>query len=81
MNFRILFKSFKFAFRARKRVLFFIAIYAILYIYVARGLSVPTLAVTSLFMAFVVATIYAILIAQFRRRDIAILKCVSWSNS
>jgi len=42
---------------------------------------VPSLALTSLFMAFVVATVYAVLISQFRRRDIAILKCVSWSNS
>lgn len=81
LNLRILFKSFRFAFRARKRVLFFIVIYAMLYVYVARGLDVPSLALTSLFMAFIVATIYAILIAQFRRRDIAILKCVSWSNS
>ncbi|MFW9907085.1 MAG: hypothetical protein ACFFEF_00810 [Candidatus Thorarchaeota archaeon] len=56
-------------------------IYAVLYIYVARGLSQTSMAVTSLLMAFIVSTIYAILIAQFRRRDIAILKCVSWSNS
>ncbi len=81
MNLRILFKSFKFAFRARKRVLFFIIIYAMLYVYVARGLTVPSLWLTSIIMAFVVSTIYGILISQFRRRDIAILKCVSWSNS
>jgi hypothetical protein len=31
-------------------------------------------------VAFSVSTVYAILISQFRRRDIAILKCVSWSN-
>ena len=79
MNLRILFKSFKFAFRARKRVLSFIIIYAILYIFVAKG--VDLMGVPSLVMAFIVATVYAILIAQFRRRDIAILKCVSWSNS
>ncbi|MFW9918498.1 MAG: hypothetical protein ACFFED_02795 [Candidatus Thorarchaeota archaeon] len=79
MNLRILFKSFKFAFRARKRVLSFIVVYAMLYIFVAKG--EPLLGVPSYIMAFVVATVYAILIAQFRRRDIAILKCVSWSNS
>ncbi len=81
LNFRILFKSFRFAFRAKRRVVFFMIIYAILYIYVARGLYNPTMATPSLLMAFIVATIYAILIAQFRRRDIAILKCVSWGNS
>jgi hypothetical protein len=54
-------------------------VYAILYIFVAN--QVDLLGVPSILMAFVVATIYAILIAQFRRRDIAILKCVSWSNS
>ncbi len=79
MNFRILFKSFKFAFRANKRVLSFIVVYAVLYIFVANQVTV--LGVPSILMAFIVATIYAILIAQFRRRDIAILKCVSWSNS
>ncbi len=50
-----------------------------LYVFVAKGIDL--LGVPSLLMAFIVATIYAILIAQFRRRDIAILKCVSWSNS
>ncbi len=79
MNLRILLKSFKIAFRAKKRVLSFILIYALLYVFVAKGTIL--LGVPSLLMAFLVATVYAILIAQFRRRDIAILKCVSWSNS
>jgi hypothetical protein len=56
-------------------------VYAILFVWVAKGLPVPGLGIPSLVMAFIVATVYAILIAQFRRRDIAILKCVSWSNS
>ena len=81
MNFRILLKSIKFAFRAKKRVSFFIIIYAVLIIWVARGLTIPMLEIPSWVMALIVSTIYAILIAQFRRRDIAILKCVSWSNS
>jgi hypothetical protein len=71
----------KFAFRAKKRVFFFIVVYAILFVWVAKGLTVPILGIPSIVMAFVVATAYAILIAQFRRRDIAILKCVSWSNA
>ena len=81
MNWRILLKSIKFAFRAKKRVFFFIVVYAILFVWVAKGLTVPILGIPSIVMAFIVATAYAILIAQFRRRDIAILKCVSWSNA
>jgi ABC-type antimicrobial peptide transport system permease subunit len=53
-------------------------IYAVLYVFVAKGTVI--LGVPSLLMAFIVATVYAVLIAQFRRRDIAILKCVSWGN-
>ncbi len=63
----------------------FIIIYAVLFIAVGKGLQS---ALTSgsmewpwLIMAFIVATVYAILISQFRSRDIAILKCVSWGNS
>ncbi|TXT57641.1 MAG: conserved membrane protein of unknown function [Candidatus Thorarchaeota archaeon] len=87
MNFRILTKSMKFAFRATKRVTAFIIIYAILIVLVAKGLQgAVTLPggygeLPWLLMAFVVATLYAILISQFRRKDIAILKCVSWNNS
>ncbi|MHA1636413.1 MAG: hypothetical protein ACTSUO_05670 [Candidatus Thorarchaeota archaeon] len=81
MNFRILFKSMKFAFRAKKRVIAFIVIYAVLIITVSRALTSGTDQLLYLGMAFLVATVYAILISQFRRRDIAILKCVSWSNS
>ncbi|MHA1960154.1 MAG: hypothetical protein ACW99U_07990 [Candidatus Thorarchaeota archaeon] len=85
MNWRILLKSIKFAFRARKRVLVFIVIYAILLLVVGRGLtdavSSPGAELPWLLMAFVVSTLYAVLISQFRRRDIAILKCVSWGNS
>ena len=77
MNIRILFKSVRLAFRAKKRVLAFILIYAILYIVVAKS---PTDFFWYL-MAFSVATVYAILIAQFRRRDIAILKCIGWANN
>ena len=85
MNYKILFKSMKIAFRAKRRVFSFIIIYAILFISVAYGLkqavTSPGSEVPYLVMAFCVATIYAILISQFRRKDIAILKCVSWSNS
>ncbi len=84
MNWRILFKSLKVAFRARKRVLFFMIIYAVLYIQLGRGLegtSAGADPILWVFVSFVIATVYAVLIAQFRRRDIAILKCISWQNN
>lgn len=82
MNFRVFFKSVKFAYRARIRVLAFILIYAILYIIVARGLTTsPADQLTYVLLAFIVATIYAILVSQFRRRDISIFKCIGWDNS
>jgi hypothetical protein len=62
-------------------VLAFIIVYAVLYIQVGKGLQIggPDWWFWPI-VAFLVATVYAILISQFRRRDIAILKCVSWSN-
>ena len=82
MNFRVFFKSVKFAYRARIRVFAFILIYAILYIIVARGLTNnPGDWLTYVGLAFIVATIYAILVSQFRRRDISIFKCIGWDNS
>ena len=83
MNTRILFKSFKLAFRAKKRVFAFIIIYAVLYVLVGKTVASSTFweSIPYLLMAGLVATVYAILISQFRRRDIAILKCVSWANS
>ncbi len=84
MNNRILFKSFRLAFRSKRRVTAFIIIYAILYIAVGKGLAqaraVPGAELPWLGMALIVSTIYAILISQFRRRDVAILKCVAWAN-
>ncbi len=82
MNFRVFFKSVKFAYRARIRVLAFILIYAILYIIVAKGLTnYPGEWLSYVGLAFIVATIYAILVSQFRRRDISIFKCIGWDNS
>ncbi len=71
----------RFAFRSRRRIFAFIIIYAVLYIMVGKGLEHGA-ADWWLWpiVAFAVSSVYAILISQFRRRDIAILKCVSWSN-
>jgi hypothetical protein len=32
-------------------------------------------------MALIVSTFYAILISQFRRRDMSVFKCIGWKNS
>ena len=81
MNFRVFFKSIKFAYRAKIRVLAFILIYAILYIIVAKGLTANPGDWSFIGLTFIVATIYAILVSQFRRRDISIFKCIGWDNS
>ena len=82
MNFRVFFKSVKFAYRAKIRVMAFVLIYAILYIIVAKGLTTnPGDWLSYVGLAFMVATIYAILVSQFRRRDISIFKCIGWDNS
>ena len=81
MNLRVLFKSIKFAFRAKRRVFTFIIIYAFLIVMVSRGLATGVDQILWLIAALILATLYAILIAQSRAKDIAILKCVSWSNN
>jgi hypothetical protein len=81
LNFRVLFKSIRFAFRAKRRVFTFIVIYAFLIVMVSRGLASPGEWLLWVFAAFVLATLYAVLISQSRAKDIAILKCVSWTNA
>ncbi len=61
-------------------MLSFIVVYAFLFVTVARGLDTPSWYLY-LAMALVVGTFYAILISQFRRRDISIFKCIGWDNS
>jgi ABC-type antimicrobial peptide transport system permease subunit len=64
-------------------VFFFIIIYAVLYIQLGKGLEGTSMGDPLLWVlvSFLIATVYAVLIAQFRRRDIAILKCISWQNN
>jgi hypothetical protein len=81
LNIRVFFKSIKFAFRAKKRVIPFMMVYAILFIVVSDGLESTTNQVWYLMMALIVSTFYAILISQFRRRDMSVFKCIGWSNS
>ena len=81
MNIRVFFKSIKFAFRAKKRVIPFMMVYAILFIVVSDGLVDTVMQGWYLLMAFIVSTFYAILISQFRRRDMSVFKCIGWSNN
>ena len=80
MNFRVFFKSFKFAFRAKKRVIPFMMVYAILFIVVSDGL-VSSNAAWYFLMAFIVSTFYALIISQSRRRDMSVFKCIGWQNN
>ena len=80
MNFRVFFKSIKFAFRAKKRVIPFMMVYAILFIVVSDGLATID-AIWYLLMALLVSSFYAIIISQNRRRDMSVFKCIGWSNN
>lgn len=84
MNFRVLFKSIRFAFRAKKRVFVWIMVYSALLLVVGKQLQAVGGDLVAAFpwigMAMMVSTLYAVLISQFRKRDIAILKCISWGN-
>ncbi|MHA1135613.1 MAG: FtsX-like permease family protein [Candidatus Thorarchaeota archaeon] len=80
MNIRVFFKSIKFAFRAKKRVIPFMMVYAILFIVVSDGYLTPN-GLWYILMALIVSSFYAILISQFRRRDMSVFKCIGWSNN
>lgn len=55
-------------------------VYAILFIVVSDGLP-TTDSLWYLLMALIVSTFYAILISQFRRRDMSVFKCIGWGNN
>jgi len=82
LNIRVFFKSVKFAFRAKKRVIPFMMVYAILFIVVSDGLiPISANSLWYLLMALIVSSFYAILISQFRRRDMSVFKCIGWGNN
>jgi hypothetical protein len=80
LNIRVFFKSVKFAFRAKKRVVPWMIVYAILFLVVSDGLAQPDW-IWYVLMALIVSTFYAILISQFRRKDMSIFKCIGWGNN
>ena len=80
LNFKVLFKSIKFAFRVKKRAIPWMIVYVILFLVVSDGLIQGEWLLYGL-LALIVSTFYAILISQSRRRDMSIFKCIGWGNN
>jgi hypothetical protein len=83
LNLRVFFKSVKFGFRARRRVVIWMIVYALLFLVVSDGLTLPLQPnwFWYVLLALILSTFYAILISQFRRRDMSVLKCIGWGNN
>lgn len=79
---RILFKSFRLAWRAQRRFWVFIAVYFILVGMVAYLLlsGDPVSTLMAIVGGLIVATLYGFLLTTFRKTEIATLKCIGWSN-
>jgi predicted lysophospholipase L1 biosynthesis ABC-type transport system permease subunit len=80
---RILFKSFRLAWRAQKRFWAFIAVYGFLigmvtYLLLSSNAASILIAVLG---GIVVATLYGFLLTTFRKTEIATMKCIGWSNN
>lgn len=71
------------AFRSTRRVISFMIIYSILTFTTAYSLEKgdPQMQLITILGGFLVATTYGVLLSQFRKKDVAILKCISWGNS
>jgi predicted lysophospholipase L1 biosynthesis ABC-type transport system permease subunit len=80
---RILFKSFRLAWRAQRRFWVFIGIYFILVGMVTYLLLTydPVSYLMAILGGLIVATAYGFLLTMFRKTEIATLKCIGWSNS
>lgn len=79
--FRILFNSFRLAWRAHKRFWAFIVIYGFLIGMVAYLLPQGAMgALIGIMGGVVVATLYGFILTHFRKNEIAALKCIGWSN-
>ena len=83
MAFRIFKKSMLLTWRAKKRFFAFVLIYTVLITMTALGLesdSMFTLLIASA-GGVAVATVYGFLLTSFRKKEIATLKCIGWSNN
>lgn len=82
-NFRILKKSLVMSTRVRKRFILAVLFYCILSWWVAFTIQLgDTFLVTlGIIGGLIIATVYGFIISQFRRGQIATLKCIGWGNS
>ena len=83
MAFRIFKKSFLLTWRAKKRFFAFVLIYTVLITMTALGLESDSLFTVLVASAggVAVATVYGFLLTSFRKKEIATLKCIGWSNN
>ncbi|MHA1754825.1 MAG: FtsX-like permease family protein [Candidatus Odinarchaeia archaeon] len=82
-NWRILKKSLIMATRVRRRFILAVIFYCILSWWVAFTIQLgDTFLVTiGLLAGLVIATVYGFFLSQFRKNQIATLKCIGWGNT
>jgi len=83
MGLRIFKKSMLLTWRAKKRFIAFVLIYSVLIATTAIGLQSDSLFTLSIAIVggVAVATMYGFLLTSFRKKEIATLKCIGWSNN
>jgi hypothetical protein len=89
MPFRIFFKSWRMSFRTKRRLIVFTSAYAVLMMWIAQLIRTFILAPSnellstlaySLGAGAIMGIIFSWWLAHGRRDDVAVLKCVGWSN-
>jgi len=79
---RILYKSFRLAWRAQRRFWAFIVLYGFV-IGMVTYLLLSANAISTLIAVLggiIVATLYGFILTTFRKNEIATMKCIGWSN-
>ncbi|MEM2109033.1 MAG: FtsX-like permease family protein [Candidatus Odinarchaeota archaeon] len=82
-NFRILKKSLLMSTRVKKRFVLAVLFYCILSWWVAFTIQLGNslLVVLGILGGLIIATVYGFILSQFRKGQIATLKCIGWGNS
>ncbi|MFX1561891.1 MAG: hypothetical protein ACFFDP_01100, partial [Promethearchaeota archaeon] len=89
MPLRIFFKAWRMSFRTKRRLIVFTSAYAILMMWIAQLIrtfilepssELLTTLVYSLGAGAVMGIVFSWWLAHGRREDVAVLKCVGWSN-
>lgn len=90
MGLRLIGKAITLAMRSRRRFIVFTLIYTVLvfwmayslenYLYGTRTTSDLNMLILALFASIVLAILYAWIIINYRRMEIATLKCIGWTN-